>query len=470
MAQYNGGNDSVVANLFQPLIGILQQNEQLQQQRAQEQRKQAQKIQDKVEEDFISINGTGLRDADVKDFNKSYNNVKDLYYKMYQTDDPTEKRKYAMQVRQGIYETKGLVDASVKQKEAEAQADSDTSSLVGKGYPDKWRSHISNVRKTPVRAIQGNWRDKSAFMIPWSQEKVNTRLGQINNTLLKSTTATTTSPTVLSTRVDGAGNRYEQVETVTNVPDEEIFKALSSEYQSNPNFTTMIDTRMEEAGITDLNQGIAMVAEEFKNQGYFSQVDRKENRANERRTPVYNINLPDTSDKDANETFERKVGDYYFKKAKTYKETVPLIGEVELYGLNGGKATVDWSGNSQATFQGSIIDELPVDANGEPVPVHTSGSKKGEAIDQSIVAGYRNFLVGTASKDADMANLKDLAGRALPEGISNGRFMIPMSNISYIQKGKAQRAELNDIQNSTRNKPNNSVSSEREDLTGELGW
>src|SRR5690625_563118 len=144
---YQGGGDSVIFQNFQPLVGMMQQNQQYVAQQAQEQRKERDKVMQQVSKDLSGVDSSGLRKADLELFNEKYDNVKETYFHIHSATDPAERRTLELKINSEIGEIKRVHKGSNQVMENIIISGNNKPRIVVKGNVEGARKFMTELKE-----------------------------------------------------------------------------------------------------------------------------------------------------------------------------------------------------------------------------------------------------------------------------------------------------------------------------------
>lgn len=425
---YQGGGDSVIFQNFQPLINIMQNNDKMQMAREAENRKQAEKISYELSKDIARVNSSGIREVDLPDFNESLKQAREKYFQMGRASSQEERTKLAMEVRQYLGEASYIKDLSKATMDRLNKAEGSILSMYGKGNLNEARGYLSSIRNRRSADIGESDIDLSRFYYTYDQNKRDKAISDLASSLLKDPSSISVTRNREDTLRTSGGRSYDFIRESTVVNDDKIFEGISKLAQSNRDVGNYVQSLVDQ-GIP-YNDAIAQVAEESLDLFRTTRTERL-TADKPRGGGITIINSP-------NETvsenyFTSTVGVFTSTESTTYKETVPLIGERDVYSSDGTKYTMSFT---DVDFNGQALLTLPVDAGGNPLPT----DNKGQAENEDEVAGYGRFVAGTLPKE-EYANFYELLDPGTRK-LYRGQALVPMSQIQWIGQPKAKRGEL----------------------------
>lgn len=445
---YQGGNDVVVSNLFQPLIGMMQQNRQLQIKQAQENKKEAFRLSEETQKELAKVNRNGIREVDLEDFNKLYNDAKDLYFTMNQSSDPNTQRMLRMQINNKLGEAGALADKSRKIQQSAIGAINGASSLVGKGKPEDYVNHIKGFGSKKAFDIPDDFIDKTPFMNKYDSAKVDSTLKRLGTGLLNSKDSIVSQTDIVDSYSTTGGKLMNRVGNSSVVRDEVILESLSNEYRKDPNLKAYVDDYMTQTGVTDLNQALAQIGEEAKGT-YFSKYAESSVTANKPQRAVTNItvNMPNEVAQVSRQPLT--IGKFKSDNSITRNDKgVLLSGNKVFYDpQTGNRLPV---GRDQFSVDFTQDVELPIDKDGKPL---TEGDPK--------AVGTQNFSVGQV---VDPSQPSLVANTSQASDYYKRTVLIPEGDRQLFGKSKTVKSdavERSKSSSSTRNSGNNSVSSQQ---------
>ena len=261
---YQGGGDSVIFQNFQPLVGMMQQNQQYVVQQAQEQRKQRDKVMQEVSKDLTGIDSSGLRKADLELFNEKYNNVKDTYFRIQQTSDPSEMRALQLQLNSDIGEVKSVVKGSNQVRDNIIKSGNNIPKIDGRGDVDKARSFINGLKEKTYDEITEDSFDLSQFYFKGDKTKLDRSVDRIAKQLIKDPAKSTFTSEVTGSFTASGGKKYDFVSSGRVVQEPAVFEAMSNLVKSDRNAQAYIQDLVDSGDAEDFNQGIALLIEEYQ--------------------------------------------------------------------------------------------------------------------------------------------------------------------------------------------------------------
>lgn len=262
-SNYQGGNDVVITQFFQPMLQTYQRNLAYQQQQKAEQIKQRDKVALEAQKDLSKLNANGLRQADLPAFNEAYSNVKNTFYKLNTTTDPNEQRRLSMELNNQLGQIEGLVYNSKEVAKWENNAINSLPSLVGKGKVDQARAHITGATSKPSSELSREYFDVSQFYNPYDISKVESAIGKLATQALSNAD----NIEVGSSRVGGyqtsGGKKMDTILSSTSVKQPVIFEGLSNLAQRDPNVKAYVDDLMASDPTLDFNGAVALLGQQY---------------------------------------------------------------------------------------------------------------------------------------------------------------------------------------------------------------
>lgn len=431
MAEYQGGGDSVIYNMFTPILGIMRENDMLENKRRQEEQKALDKISQDLSKDMSKINSSGLRAVDIEPFNEQISKAKEYFYQMNRTKDRREAMMLQQKVNEAISEATRIKDLSKFTTDRFNKMSQNIVGMRGKGDINKAREYLKTLegkRSTDILEGELNLND---FYFNYDKDKVDKDvISRIEKARRNPKLADFTEENKV-TRATSGGKLYDEFDEVKTLREDSAFEILSNLARTDDNFRNYIDSIMNEQGVA-YNDAIVLAMEEYS--PYFSESKRERLSADKPRGNVTNINMPEQQILGAVKSL--KVGNLSTDKAWTFNRDVGLQGVVDIYGTNGELLTV---ARGAVDFKAYNLAILPIDAQGNPIP---EGSTK-----QPV--GQKTFVTGRVLDTSS----------TIPEGVMSKKaeellkddVVIPYNELDHITMSKALRENVTSVTSQANN-------------------
>ena len=443
-SNYQGGNDVVVTQFFQPILQTYQRNLAYQQQQKAEQIKQRDKVALEAQKDLSKLNANGLRQADLPAFNEAYHGVKNTFYKLNTTTDPNEQRRLSMELNNQLGQIEGLVYNSKEVAKWENNAISSLPSLIGKGKVDQARAHIAGATNKPSSQLSREYFDTSRFYNPYDISKVESAIGKLATQSL----ANADNIEVGSSRVGGyrtsGGKRMDTVLSSTSVKQPVIFEGLSSLAQRDPNVKAYVDDLMASDPTLDFNGAVALLGQQYgdrftKSSTRDISADKASNGLGEGLKALAAAVAAEKTVQISTQPWS--LGKFSTNDAITRNEKgVLLSGNQTFYDPETGKKIP--TGRSQFSVDYTQDVKLPIDDKGNPLP---EGSNK--------AVGTQNFSVAQV---IDPQQSQIVASQQGIGGVFGKSVLIPSGSRQLFGKSKTVKSDAiarEDRTRSTSSKP-----------------
>lgn len=323
---YQGGNDVVVTGAFAPFMKTLQQNYLYEQEKQQQIRKETNALKAQAQKEVSKINPNGLWKADLPEFNKNYNELKQINFELSKTNDPYKAQELSMQLNEKAL---GLITFAQNSSETSKRYSSYLNglpTLAGKGDVNKARAHAEQALSRPSSELGLDYFDKSQFMFKYDPTKVDSAVSKVASDLLKNVPEQRT----LANTVTGSGGRRTDIWNVTKTANEtQVLEQLSRLAKGgNRDVQSYVEDLMTNNGV-DFNTAVGMLAEEFSPK--FSTQSTSETSADKSKGITVNVNTGAQNFTDpANSIVDNYVIATAKQPIKGERGTTPKGGEVSL--------------------------------------------------------------------------------------------------------------------------------------------
>lgn len=446
ISNYQGGDDVVITNVFQPMMRTMQMNYENQLQQQREEAKQREAMRKQATGDLAKVNAGGLWKPDLPKFNEQYNSVKEAYYLMNTTRDPNKQREYSMEFTTRLNELNNFVEQSRKTGENFVKAERDILTNSNKINLEQARQRLNSFLDKPSTEIEsGAFTNAiSGAIKKYDFDKEMSVFRQLGTSFVKNDANFVA--TVDDAFEQVGGNKFLNRVTSYSPNPEKVLETVSSFFRAKPERQQMLQDYMETNGIVDVNEALMSFAEQ---NNIFAKPSKSERiNANERRSPSFNISVNMPSPEVDRNNYSSKVGVFTSPRTKTYSEVVPLIGERDVWTEDGRRYKADFQ---DVEFKGQALMSLPVDGQGRPLPTDSAGN----ATESDKVAGYREFVVGTMPEEG-IEQVYNALG-SVAQSLTRQRALIPITQIQWINQSKGKRTDLGGLQQQTESRFKNSL-------------
>src|SRR5690625_1095048 len=261
---YQGGGDSVIFQNFQPLVGMMQQNQQYVAQQAQEQRKERDKVMQQVSKDLSGVDSSGLRKADLELFNEKYDNVKETYFQIQSATDHAERRALQLKLNSDIGEVKRVVKGSNQVRENIIKSGNNIPKIVGIGNVEGAQKFINELKEKRYDEITEDSFDLSQFYFKGDKTKLDRSVDRIAKQLIKDPTKSTFTSQIMDSITASGGKRYDFVSSGRVANEPAVFEAMSNLVKSDRNAQAYVQDLIDAGEVEDFNQGVATLIEEYQ--------------------------------------------------------------------------------------------------------------------------------------------------------------------------------------------------------------
>lgn len=393
---YQGGNDVVVTGAFAPSMKTLQQNYLYEQEKQQQIRKETNALKAQAQKEVSKINPNGLWKADLPEFNKNYEELKQLNFELSKTNDPYKAQELSMQLNEKVL---GLINFAQNSSETSKRYSAYLNglpTLAGKGDVNKARTHAEQALSRPSSELGLDYFDKSQFMFKYDPTKVDSAVSKVASDLLKNVPEQRT----LANTVTGSGGRRTDIWNVTKTANEtQVLEQLSRLAKGgNRDVQSYVEDLMTNNNV-DFNTAVGMLAEEFSPK--FSTQSTSETSADK---PSNGLGaglkaIADALNKTPAEeisTVPLKIGKFTSSSSITRNEKgVLLSGNKEFYDPNTGQKIKVGRDNFQVDYTQDL--RLGIDKNGNPVDenspqaVGTQNFAVAQMVDPSVSSVQANI-------------------------------------------------------------------------------
>lgn len=262
IGNYQGGNDVVVTQFFQPMMQTAQRNIVLQQQQQQERRKEKERIVQDTNKEISKINSSGLRRADLPEFNKAWDELKELNYQLSTTKNDSEQRQLRMDFNDKIASVTNLIANSKQVAGWESQALGGLTSMVGKGNVDQARNHITASTDKPSSTLSREYFDNSQFLFKFDPTKVESAISKLANQTLANPDNLNVGSRIVNSYATSGGKRMDTVLNSTSAKEPVVFEGLSRLAQTDNQVKAYVQDIMDQNGV-DFNTAVTQLAVQY---------------------------------------------------------------------------------------------------------------------------------------------------------------------------------------------------------------
>jgi len=438
MAEYQGGGDSVIYNMFTPILGIMQANDERENKRRQQERQARDKMTQDLSKDLYKINSAGLREKDIPEFQDNMNRAREEFYLMGQAGSREQMMQHQIKVNEYLAEASRIKDLSKSVADKFGKFSDSLSRGVGKMDTEKATAHFKALQDKKSTDITEGELDLSKYYYTYDKTKIDNSLHRMFNKAIDNPQLATTDR-VVTPEVRSGGKIEDRIANIKTISDDTAFKMLSDLARTDKNFDNYLTSLENENGISR-NDAIMLTVDE--NRQYLSKSEETLRGADRPRDRVINNNMGYEETPVTQNVFRARVGAFSSDETIQYEENISLLGERDVYFASDGKKVDEELKGLE--FEGSIAMQLPVDSNGRPLPTNNQN----EAIDPSKVAGYGNFMVGRAVQPADQHLQKVYQNIVVDYG--HTEMLIPLSQTEFLGRSKALQEGKQNLQNRAR--------------------
>lgn len=435
MAEYQGGNETVIASQFQPLFGILQNNYHRRQKQEAEENKAREKVMSEVGKDLYKTNSAGIREVDLPEFYQNINTAKQKYFEMSKAKGE-ERAKLELEFRGYLGEAERIKELSKGAIQSFNNADKTVINMVGKGEYDKASTYLKELRNKKSSELAESSFDLTNYYDKYDENKMRTSMNDLAKAMLNDPKLTTPTFNKVHTERTSGGALYDYVDVSRTVNDEALLQGISDLVETNRDWKAYVTSQVNEG--MEYNDVIAGIVEQYADR--FSEVKTERLKADKSQTrkgvTVNNIQMPQSME---NKQKSLKIGLYETDRAWTYNREVGLQGETEFYDPYTGDLIT--TSRSTLDFKGYNIMVLPVDEGGSPIPEGSSRRAVGEA----------EFLTGRVLNPD--SSLPEEAYPSDIRAMMSRDVLIPSTESDFISMPKTQREIITAIENQSSRAP-----------------
>lgn len=262
---YQGGNDAVVSQFFQPMLNTWAKNQAFRQNQVMEERKQRDKLQLEAQKDISKVSANGLREPDRQGFTDRYSNIKDIYFQLGRAQTQADRTKLSMDLNSALGDIEAYVKNSQENAKLYSSAIQGLSSMVGKGKYEEAKSHIQALASKPSSELTRESFDTSNFLYKYDPAKVESSISKVADQVLSNPDNISAGSQIIGGYSTSLGKRMDTVQSTTRAKQPAIFSAISDLAQKDRNVQAYVKDLMDADPTLDYNGAISAIVEQNQN-------------------------------------------------------------------------------------------------------------------------------------------------------------------------------------------------------------
>src|SRR5699024_2458023 len=215
-----------IYNMFTPILGIMQANDERENKRRQQERQARDKMTQDLSKDLYKINSAGLREKDIPEFQDNMNRAREEFYLMGQAGSREQMMQHQIKVNEYLAEASRIKDLSKSVADKFGKFSDSLSRGVGKMDTEKATAHFKALQDKKSTDITEGELDLSKYYYTYDKTKIDNSLHRMFNKAIDNPQLATTDR-VVTPEVRSGGKIEDRIANIKTISDDTAFKMLS---------------------------------------------------------------------------------------------------------------------------------------------------------------------------------------------------------------------------------------------------